>query len=158
MKKLALWLGIVALVVGGGIAAFWPSNHFRLYDANLRPLAMTEAEAYCVGEIGATSQWKENDPDVIACVAASERETVPNITMTPAWFCSGVMITIPGAFASVQECVDVVDGYELWPLLDGGITFEWNAAHPRPSNVQTIIERQPARAGERDTESRGDFN
>lgn len=151
MKKLGTYVAIVALVVGGGLAAFWPSNHFRLYDANLQPLAMTEAEAYCVGEIGISSNFKTNDPDVKTCITESDKGTEPSIASTPRWFCEGLVTQWPG---SVSDCIGILDGYDLWPLLEGGLTFEWSEAHPRPTNIQVIIE-QPERAGERDNSSRG---
>ena len=57
----------------------------------------------------------------------------------------------------VDECIGLMDSQELWPLLEGGITWEWNPAHPRPS-VPTQVLEDKVRDNVRDSsENRGNI-
>lgn len=153
MKRLLVGFIIVLLVVGGGLAVFWPINFWRLFDANMQPLALTEAEAFCVGLHGPETRWREHNPAVAQCITESDKGTVPNISQTPSWFCEGVRKA--GLQISLLECISIVDSQQLWPLLEGGLTVEWNAAHPRPSVPEQVLET-PSRRGERPSENRSD--
>lgn len=150
-KKTLTYLGVVLLIVGGGVAVFWPSNHFRMYDANLRPLAMTEQEAWCVGAKLSQPVTQSPQPGVAGCIADSDRDAEPNVAMVERWFCAGVNASwgMP-----MSACLTALDSYGFWPLLEGGLTREWNDAWPRPS-IQEYTLDTGRRAGERDTENRG---
>lgn len=155
MKKVGTYFLIFALVVGGGLAVFWPSNHFRIYDANLQPLAMTELEAVCTGEIGINSGFKPQDPDVKACreERVDDLTNEPNIARTEEWTCVGIIAG--GWGGDMVQCLTILSSYDLWPLLEGGLTYEWNAAHPRPSSTESIIDN-PTRSIDRAIENRGE--
>lgn len=153
MKKIATWLGIIVLVVGGGILTLRPNTAWRMYDAQLRPLAMTEAEAYCVGANLQPPIIASPQEGVAECLASSKKETEPSIANTIGWTCEGVAETWD---MPVDVCVDAMEGYGLWPLLQGGFTMDWSEAWPRPEVIEeTIIGVAPPRQSERDTESRG---
>ncbi len=133
IKRINATLAILALVIGGFLLAFSPNTHTRLYDANLRPLALTQAEAWCVGKVGIGSSFKENDPQVDECQAESALATEVDIARVPTWFCEGV---VAGGWPyTADDCVGIIDGRSLWPLLHGGLTDQWNSGFPRPKAV-----------------------
>lgn len=154
-KRFFVWVAVVALVVGGGIAVFWPIDHWRLYDANLQPLALTEQEAYCTGFVGINAGFKEHDPDVKQCHDGEGEDmgTEPSIANTPGWTCRGILDG--GWPGSEDDCIGILEGYDLWPLLEGGLAMDWNEAHPRPQEPKAAIEG-PSRAIERNIENRSE--
>lgn len=154
MRKFITGLAIFVLIVGGGITVFWPNNFWRLFDANMNPLALTQAEAYCTGLLGPDSRFKTHNPKVTECeVESGWDNTAPDVARSIAWFCEGIIdAKLP---MSLGECIDVVDTNLLWPIQGGGLTATWNDAHPRPSVPDQVI-IDPARSGERPSTNRGD--
>jgi len=149
MKKFALWLGIVALVVGGGIATFWPIDFWRLFDANQRPLAMTEAENWCAGYHGMLSKrFAEGDPAVARCMetTAYDNET-PSIANSILWACKGIVAT--GWNGLVIQCQDIFEANQMWMLAGGGFTAEWSDAYPRPVPLDEGVIEEPNTRGNR---------
>ena len=133
MKRFVTWLAMFAIVVGGGIATFWPVDFFRLYDANQQPLVMTELEAYCVAFVGIQRNWKEHEPEIPKCMVRLEGlkdDIEHDIGPVPGYMCDGV---IAGGFkGGVNLCIDILETNNLWMITTGGMTFQWNDAHPRP--------------------------
>ena len=143
MKKLATWVALVALVVGGGLAVFWPTDFWRLFDANQRPLALTEAENWCSGYIGMGQQrFIEDDPAVARCMDTQglENET-PSIANSVYWACQGIRQA--GWLGSSHECQDLFAANQLWMLAGGGFTTEWNDAYPRPVALDEGVLEEP---------------
>ena len=138
MKQFTLRLLAFVLIIGGAVAVFWPVNFTRLFDANMQPLALSEVESYCVGFVGLTSSFKTDDKDVTACrTEYAVLGSVADVANAPRWFCTGLVSG--GWDGTTEQCIDILDGNELWPLLNGGITAEWNDAHPRPSIPSQVI-------------------
>jgi hypothetical protein len=158
MKRLAALALSVLLVVGGGIAVFWPVNFWRLFDDNLRPLALTQAENYCAGLHGIQNRFAFNDPEVIACIASSTYDNEsPSIADSVRWGCQGI---VAGGWddGTTNDCVSIFDRDQLWLVKDGGITYAWSDAYPRPVAVGDGIIAPPdySRTGTRDGFSRDD--
>lgn len=152
MKKFLTWIGILVLIIGGAIITLRPNTAWRLYDSQLRALAMTEAEAYCVGFHLQPPITTSPQEEVANCIASSEKGLEPSIANTIAWTCDGVADSwgMPP-----DACEGAMEGYELWPLLEGGFTMSWSDAWPRPEVIsETIIGVPPVRPGERDIEER----
>lgn len=149
-KRRATKLGAYALMVGLAIAVFWPVDHWRLYDDLWRPLALTQAENYCSGRAVSEQGYAQDAKVDPACYekAGMENET-PSISNSVAWACQGINAGDPSF--PVDDCVATVEAMDLWFLLDGGYTWEWSEARPRPSEV-VVEPTDPRGAG-----SRGDF-
>ncbi len=136
MKRLATWLAVVVIVIGGGIATFWPVDFFRLFDANQKPLVMTELESYCVAFVGMMSNFKTNDPEIARCMDALEtrKDNIDhNVARAPTWMCDGVVAA--GFTAGHNMCLNILESNSLWMITTGGLTTEWNDAHPRPTAI-----------------------
>ncbi len=136
MKKLATWLAVLVIVIGGGLATFWPVDFFRVFDANQQPLVMTELESYCVAFVGMTSRFKTDDPEIARCMnALAERKDNldPNIALAPNWMCDGVVAS--GFEGGHSLCLRILESNSLWMITTGGLTTEWNDAHPRPTAI-----------------------
>ena len=157
MKRVAAYAAALLVVVGGGVAVFWPLNFWRLFDANLRPLALTEAENYCTGFHGFQVGWAEHDKAVDEC----EREgtfdnATPSVANSVEWVCRGI---VAGGWVggTVSDCENIFERDQLWAIKGGGITWEWSDAWPRPVSIGgTLIPPSDSRTGERDGFSRGD--
>jgi hypothetical protein len=155
MKKVLTWLIILALVVGGGITVFWQINFFRLFDANFKPLVLTEAEAYCAGYWGIQHSFRQDDLDVADCIANSTMTTTPSIANAVRWSCNGI---VAGGWPGEQvQCIDIFEAQQLWLLLEGGITLSWNEAHPRPRAITNGELAEEPRASTRTDTNRGDL-
>lgn len=154
MRKILVILGIITLVVGGLIAILWPVENWRRYDANWRPLAMTEAEAWCSGNVSSTDSSVNQNPQpeaVAACIAQSDKDnTTPSIAHAVRWWCQGIVSKVPW---NVEDCVEVVESIQVWPLLHGGYTWEWNSANPRPVAAHQSFDSKTPR-GERENNDR----
>lgn len=136
MKKLAVWIAVLVISIGGGIATFWPSDFFRLFDANQQPLVMTELESYCVAFVGMTANFKADNPEVGRCMTALEdrKDNVdPNIALATTWMCDGVVAA--GFEGGHRLCLGILESNSLWMITTGGLTTEWNDAHPRPTAI-----------------------
>ena len=160
MKRILGWIAVVILVVGGGIATFWPVPTWRLYDANWQPLALTQAEAYCVGQVLAKNGYanKQDDSEVDACVTDSKLDnTLPDVGKAMKWGCDGIR-SVDSSW-SQTECLAAFDSYDMWLLLHGGYTWAWNDQNPRPNVAYSNIREAPR--GERNDNNRntdGRFN
>ncbi len=145
MKKIATWIATFALVVGGGIAVFWPIDFWRLFDANLRPLALTHAENYCAGTVGIAEGFKFDSIMVERCLnnTSLDNET-PSIAKSVRWACQGI---VQGGWAgSVGECINIFEANQMWTVATGGLTMSWNDAHPRPRAIdEGVIEKEKTR-------------
>ena len=136
MKRLATWFAVVFIVVAGGIATFYPVDFFRLFDANQKPLVMTELESYCVAFVGMTSNFKDNNPVVGRCMVALDGRkdnTEHNIALATNWMCDGVIAA--GFQGGHGLCLRILESNSLWMITTGGLTQEWNDAHPRPTAI-----------------------
>jgi len=148
------WVAGIALIVGGFIVITADVPMWRLYDKNWNPLAMTEAENYCVGQVlgkNALNNTKD-DPEVAACVAASRMDNAtPNIAMSIEWGCKGIYSTYPDFL--VDECKSQIEEGDLWFLQHGGYTWEWSesGSNKRPVASHSNI-GQPPRGERNDSE------
>jgi len=152
MKKFMIWMAGIALIIGGFIIITADVPMWRLYDKNWQPLAMTEAENYCVGQILGKNGLNntKNDPEVDACVAASRMDNVtPNIAKAVTWACQGIASRYPGL--TIEDCEGQVEGGDLWFLQHGGYTWEWNSGNKRPVASHSNI-GQPPRGERNDSE------
>jgi hypothetical protein len=150
MKRILGISAAILLVVGGLVAVLWPVETWRMYDANWKPLAMTEAEAYCAGFVLGEGNFtnKENPEGMEVCYTSSKYDnTVPRIGVAVRRFCEGLFATVG---YPVGECENAVNGYDLWPLAVGGYTWEWNDSNPRPQIVQSDLGNAPRREGRND--------
>jgi len=156
MKKLAAYVGALLLVVGGAVAAFWPINFWRLYDANLRPLALTHAENYCAGFHGFAAGFPEHDPAVTDCENSGPYDNVtPSVANSVQWACQGIVAG--GWGGMVSDCELIFEQDQLWLVQGGGITRSWNDAWPRPRPIGgSIVPMDDSRTGSRDGFSRDD--
>ena len=136
MKKLATWIAVFVIVMGGGLATFWPVDFFRLFDANQKPLVMTELESYCVAFVGMTSNFKTDNPEVGRCMGAlvERKDNIDhNIALATTWMCDGVVAA--GFEGGHRLCLNILESNSLWMITTGGLTTEWNDAHPRPTAI-----------------------
>lgn len=157
MKRILSITGGIALVVGMGIVVFWPINFWRLFDDNLRPLALTQAENYCAGFHGINNQFAYNDPDVATCIASGDYDNeTPSVADSVMWGCQGIVAG--GWPGSVNDCADIFERDQLWLLLNGGITLAWSEAYPRPKPIGqgALTPQSDSRTGSRDGFARGD--
>lgn len=151
MKRILIKIGVLVFIIGGLVAVLWPVDTWRMYDANWQPLAMTEAEAWCAGNLLGASNFNNSEDieGMEACFEAHEDldNVSPRIGAVIVKFCSGLATTsdIPA-----PECVDIIEGYEMWPLQYGGYTWQWNDTNPRPEIVQSDISNAPRREGRTD--------
>jgi len=143
MKKFAAWFAVIVLVVGGGVATFWPIDFWRLFDANQRPLALTEAENWCAGNVGmANTRFKENDPAVLRCIEQSGRDNEhPSIANSVHWACLGIVQA--GWDGIVLQCEDIFASNQMWMLLGGAFTNQWSDAYPRPVPLDEGVLEEP---------------
>ena len=150
MKRILGWVAVFILVVGGAIVTFWPVATWRLYDANWQPLALTQAESYCVGQVLVKNAYanKQGDSEVDDCVKASTLDTVPDVARALHWGCEGIRSLDPAW--TQADCLDALDRYEFWFLLHGGWTWGWNDQNPRP-NVAYINIREAPRGSRNDS-------
>jgi hypothetical protein len=153
MKKILVRILAAVLVVGGLVAVLWPVDTWRLYDANWQPLAMTEAENYCAGKVLAENSFVNKKDDIIVdtCVETSDRGNVASVGSSQAWFCQGIRSVLP----SFDDCLPVVQNYQIWGLQHGGYTLEWNDSNTYPQIVQYNITEAPRGDG-RDDGNRND--
>lgn len=152
MKRLLVKIAASLFVLGGAALVFWPINFWRLYDANWSPLALTYAEAYCTGYIlGESGFTNKPSPDVAVCVENSDFDNeTPSIGRAIHWGCEGLYVSVG---FPIPDCKKVFEDYEMWWLLDGGYTWEWDKAHPRPVVAHADIGTAPPRQ-ERDGNER----
>jgi hypothetical protein len=150
MKRIAFTILIIVIVLGGGWLVFQDPGHIRQFDANLQPLAENYQEAYCNGEEFMSNNGARDVPQVIECVKNLTIRT-PNIMQAIPGFCQAIVYKgFPG---SKQDCENIFEEKELWPLLYGGITDEWNSGHPRPAPPEGEITKD--RGGLRPEYERG---
>jgi hypothetical protein len=146
MKKILVWVALVLLVVGGAVAVVWPVEHWRLYDANQKPLALTERENYCAGLVGLETGFKEESDKALDCLETNTKDnTTPSIAKSTGWACDGIL---NGGWGGTHEfCLEIFEINEYWLLATGGLTFEWNDAHPRPKAIDegVIVDDEPTR-------------
>lgn len=156
MKKILTKIAAVTFVVGGLVAVMWPVPTWRMYDANWQELAMTQAESYCSGYVLGENGFN-NVPDIPGmetCIAESNLDNLePDIAQSVRLACTGLSIWFPEYV--VSDCMADVEGFEVWFLVDGGYTWEWNASHPRPVVAHYNISQAPR--GERGDNSGRDF-
>ncbi len=135
MKKFLGWIAVFVLIVGGAVLAFWPVNHWRLYDADWQPLALTNAENYCAGAQGMKNGFDRDDKLTKECTENSSRDNVtPSIANSPQWACEGVVSS--GQFnGSIHACVQILHNNSFWLIAGGGLTFAWNDERPRPQPI-----------------------
>lgn len=152
MRKFLLYFAGFALVVGGFIAVMWPVPNWRLYDANWRPLAMTQAESFCAGLLFGERMTNEQDHEwMVDCIANSSYEHTPSVANSPAWGCQGLLSTPYGAGWPLEDCLAAMEAAEVWWLLDGGYTMEWNSGNKRPEVAASNIKQAPDRDGRDET-------
>ncbi len=151
MKRTLIKIGAVLFVIAGLVAVLWPVDNWRLYDANWKPLAMTEAEGYCAGYLLGDGGFNntEDKEGMAACIAENEglENDTPSIGIVVKSFCNGLAVT---AGLPHNECMDITEGYDIWPLQYGGYTWEWNDTNARPEVVQSDISQAPRRDGRTD--------
>ena len=134
MRKLLIRVGIIAFIVVGAMLVFWPTNFWRLYDANLRPLALTHAENYCVGFAGIQDGFQFDSAIVKTCMSETTLDdTEPSIANSIRWGCLGVVAG--GWGGKAQDCEQIFEARQFWFVQGGGITDNWNDAHPRPQPI-----------------------
>ena len=148
MKKLLGWTLVLALVVGGALAAFWPISGpaaWRLYDENWRPLALTEAENWCAGSVGINDGFTEHNSTVLQCVEDTNLDNeFPSITNSIGWACQG--IRDGGWGGSTVQCRKIFQNGELWLLVGGGMTSDWNDERSRPVELdKNLLEDERTR-------------
>jgi hypothetical protein len=143
MKRVATWFAIIALVVGGGVVTFWPIDFWRMFDANQRPLALTEAENWCSGWVGITEQaFEENDPKVLRCMESTSKDNeTPSAAQSIGWACDGIIAA--GWEGTPTQCLDLLEEIQIWMLAGGGFTNEWSDAYPRPVALDEGIIEDP---------------
>ena len=153
MKRILGWVAVFILVVGGAIVTFWPVPTWRLYDANWQPLAMTQAESYCVGKVLAENSYNntKDNPTVDRCVAESKMDnTVPHVEKAMQWGCEGIR-SVDSSW-SQTDCLEAFENWDMWLLQHGGYTWAWNDQNPRPNVAYSNIREAPR--GERNTNNR----
>ena len=148
MKKFLGWTLVLALVVGGALAAFWPISGpaaWRLYDENWKPLALTEAENWCAGSVGINDGFVDQNADVLKCVRDTDLDNEqPSINMSITWACEGIVAG--GWDGTVGNCKNIFETGNLWLLIGGGITSDWNDARPRPTETdENLLEDEQTR-------------
>ena len=153
MRKLLIRVGIAAFIVVGAMLVFWPVNFWRLYDANLRPLALTHAENYCVGFGGIQDGFQFDSAIVKTCMDISELDNeTPSISQSIHWGCLGVVSG--GWGGAVHDCEKIFEARQFWFVQGGGITDNWNDAHPRPQPIDegvldgNVPQRSESREGQ----------
>lgn len=151
VKRIGVWAVTFLLVVGGGIATFWDVDFWRLFDANQQPLAMTETEAWCAGSWGMKHNFRVRDSSVAECIKITDNKgTEPNVGKTTAWTCTGIISA--GWNGTRSACVEIIENNNMWIMLTGGFTTEWNQAHPRPKpQGGEILDAPPTRGSNRST-------
>lgn len=141
MKKLLGWTLVLVLVVGGALAAFWPISGpaaWRLYDENWKPLALTEAENWCAGSVGINDGFTERNPAVSRCVKDTDLDNeFPSITNSMKWACQGILIG--GWNGTTSQCLNIFKNGELWLLVGGGMTSDWNDERSRPVELDNNL-------------------
>ena len=145
MRRFLIKVGAVLFAIAGLVAILWPVNNWRMYDANWAPLAMTDAESYCSGWVLGDTNFvnKENKQAIQDCLDRVEYDnTQPHIGASVQLACIGLFETQAWP---VNDCVQLIEGYEVWFLQWGGYTWEWNDAHPRPQVYKTNIVEAPSR-------------
>ena len=155
MKRILIWIALVTFAIGAAVVVFWPVSNWRLYDENWNPLALTEAESWCAGEILARNKFanKRDDPQVDACVVnSSKNNTVPDVVKAQGWQCSAMVSVVPEW--GYDNCLATLQSYKIWLLQHGGYTMDWNTSNPYPDIVQYNISQAPR--GERDGEQRNE--
>lgn len=149
MKKFLGWLVVFVLVVGGAVLSFWNVNHWRLYDADWNPLALTNAENYCAGAEGMRNGFDRDDRKTKECTINSDRDNeTPSIAQSVNWGCEGIVSS--GRFqGGVWDCMLIFEDNGLWLLEGGGFTFKWNNERPRPKPLDEGIITVPSRGSNR---------
>lgn len=153
MRRVLGWVAVFILVVGGATVTFWPVPTWRLYDANWQPLAMTQAEAYCVGQILAGNGYNniKDDREVDGCVAGSKLDNaIPDVGRVAYWGCDGIR-SIDSSW-SQTDCLATFIDLDIWFLQHGGYTWAWNDQNPRPNVAYSNIREAPR--GERNDNNR----
>ena len=156
MKRLFTKILVVLATIALGVVVFWNVNFWRMYDAHWQPLAMTQAEAYCVGlALGEHNvQNIQDDKTVDACVATSKLDnTTPDLASVPLLACKALAETLAWP---QEECLNAVEAADIWFLQHGGYTWEWNDSNKRPNaSHSNIRDGRAGRSGaERNDEGR----
>ena len=151
MKKFIIRLGVVVFVVGMGLLVFWPISGpaaWRQYDMNWQPLALTEAENWCAGNIGINNGFKKNSKEIADCIERSTLDNEqPSVSRSLAWACTGI---VDGGYrGSIIKCKNLIDKSELWLIVSGGFTSAWDDTRPRP-----VVTNQDLLEDEWDRENR----
>ena len=144
MKKLLLLAGIATIGVLFAYAYVIKPPPVPLFDANRMLLAESYVEGYCSGvkmfnDTPVATCWDDN-PDY-----ATHRQ----LDVVVPGFCLGVVNS--GWSGTQQDCRDIMDDTQNWPLLSGGITNSWSARYPYP--LDRFIENvtpDESRTGERE--------
>lgn len=151
MKKFFLGLLIVLITVGGFILVTWDVPNWRLYDRQWRPLAMTHAENFCAGVLTFTSA-DERPEEQAECIAQHDDldNVTPDVASSLRWGCEGLFSVSEWP---VEECMEAVEGYQVWFLQHGGYTNDWAEAgsNKRPNVAAVDITKAPR--GERTDET-----
>lgn len=130
-RRLLVIVGVLTIVLALAYVAR-PAGHVPPFDANLVRLAETELEGYCSGETFWRTQGN-GDAGRAADCRAERTGTIAddvNLHAVEAGFCRAVIAE--GWEGDVPACLGILEGNQLWPTYDGGITRAWNRARPYP--------------------------
>lgn len=146
-NKFLGFLGMLA-IVGGMVFMLAPPGHIPPFDANRTRLVETIPEAQCAAQMFLESQGYgyANEEPMKECLDGESGE--PAMPDVPRTWCATIA---PNFDMTTPECVEILEGRELWPTYKGGLTNRWNKRFPYPGGT---LKPSDGRAGSRDQADR----
>ncbi len=146
MRERLLGVTGILVLLAAATWLFWPQGPERLYDADLRPLAMSYEEGYCSGVTYWQTNGKGSARAAKNCRAEHEKNDSRDLTRVVVAFCTGA---IEQGFSGqkYKGCVDPITAQGLWPTLDGQLSGAFNQRYPYPGEVFVVAVTDDAPSG-----------
>lgn len=132
-RSVTLLTVAAAIVTAGAWYVYTEPPYPGIFDADLKRLAETEAEAWCSGFVFGDSSGKGSAKKAAACRDSSTMSTEINHDIVVAAFCEGVRAG--GVPIPQSQCESVMDSRGYWPTRDGELSVAFNDQYPRPGET-----------------------
>ncbi len=114
-----------------------PTGELRMYDQDLRPMAMTQLEGYCTGMTYFETRGRKADAHAAAqCRKTEDKRDERDLKAVIPAFCDG-MIKAGWDGSRYIDCIVPLQDMRMWPTLHGQLSsaFDESGRYPYPGDA-----------------------
>ena len=134
VRNLTLATIALLIIVAGAVYVVVPPPYPGIFDADLNRLAETSEQGRCAGETFWATKGGGDPAAAKQCAKDRDDPTDIDHEAVILAFCLGVKSA--GWSGNVKaECVDFLEGQEMWPTIDGRLSRAFDENYPYPGGI-----------------------